>query len=76
MYSLSLENNKKINNNTDDKNKKMDLIEKNINTFNTIELNIKEEVIVDETIYKSHEFTMPKLVRQKAFYYENSADLL
>ena len=76
MYSLSLENNKKINNNTDDKNKKIDLIEKNINTFKNIELNIKEEVILDDTIYKSHEFTIPKLVRQKAFYYENSIDLI
>ena len=76
MYSLSFENNKKINNNTDDKNKKKDIIKKNINTFNAIELNIKEEVIVDETIYKSHEFTIPKLERQKAFYYENSIGLI
>lgn len=79
MYSLSFESNKKINNNIDDKNNKMLLIEKNIkrsNTFKTIELNKQEEVIVDEAIYKSQEFTIPKLVRQNAFYYENSIDLI
>lgn len=73
MYSLSFESNKKINNNIN--NNIDNNIDKN-NTFKIIELNKLEEVIVDETIYKSQEFTMPKLVRQNAFYYENSEDLL